>query len=332
MSNLRITNKMLSGTFLSDLRNNLQNMQTIQQQMSTGVIVNKASDDPLRASKVMELNTQLAQNAQYKTNIDNSTNWLSTTDSSLGQIGTVLSRIKDLVSSAGNASYGPDERASNKAEINADIGQLSQLLNNSYEGQYIFAGTAGTQKPTITKTDSSGNVQLGYLDSDGTTLISDTTVLTSAQTKQVNKIKSDLSVDISQGVSLNYNVSAASVIEFKNSTGATKDLRTILSSITSDFDSGNTDALIKNDLNDITDAVNNVSQLRGKVGAIENRMSSAKDQNTTEKTNLTEILTNTDDVDMTQATIQYSTAQTVYLAALQTSAKILQPSLIDYLR
>lgn len=45
---MRITNKMLSNSFLSDMRTNLSNMQQLQKQMSTGKEISKPSDDPLR--------------------------------------------------------------------------------------------------------------------------------------------------------------------------------------------------------------------------------------------------------------------------------------------
>lgn len=61
-------------------------------------------------------------------------------------------------------------------------------------------------------------------------------------------------------------------------------------------------------------------------------MESAKDRNEEENFNMTEILSNTEDIDITEKTMQYATMQTVYMASLQTSAKVLQPTLMDYLR
>jgi flagellar hook-associated protein 3 FlgL len=320
---MRITNKMLSNNFLTDMQSNLQNMQTLQQQMSTGKLISKPSDDPLGTTKVMQLNSQIDQNGQYSKNISNATNWLNTTDTSLGQVNNVLQRINELLVSVGDPSYGTDEQQSIKDEINTNVGQLSQIINTSYDGNYIFGGSRGTDKPTGTQTDASGNTQIDYVNTDGTTPITN---------QQIGMIKSNLSTEISQGVSVQYNVTAGQIMEFNNDSGTTKDLRTILSNITSDLDSSNVTNLTGSDLSDITDAANNISKLRTQVGAIENRMSSAQSQNEAENTNLTTVLSKTDDVDVAQATMQYSSAQTVYLASLQVSAKILQPSLMDYLK
>lgn len=333
---MRITNSMLCNNFLYDLNNNLSVMQKLQQQMSTGNKINVASDDPLGAAKLIELDTEIAQNKQYNTNISNTTDWLNVTDTTLGQASNVLQRINELLVSAGDAAYGPDEQKSIKSEINENISQLSQVINTNYDGKYIFGGTRATDKPTAVSTSATvtsgttttgGNTQLDY----------NVTGSSSDQTNQINQIKSRLTVEIAQGVTMDYSISAGDIMEFKNDSGNTLNLKDILNTITSDLDSNKVSSadgtgLTGADLSNIKDAIANIAKLRTRVGSMENRMTSAKTQNESENTSLTEVLSNTNDVDMAEATIQYSTAQTVYLASLQTSAKIIQPTLLDYLR
>lgn len=332
---MRVTNSMLSNTFLYDLQTNSQNMQTLQQQMASGKIINKASDDPLGASTVMQLNTQMAQNTQYNSNISGTLNWLNVTDTSLNQLNSVFQRLNELMVSAGDASYGPDEKQSIKDEINTNIGQISQIMNTSYDGKYVFGGTRGGSKPVGTTVDSSGNTQLNYVDKDGTTAIKEIASPASQsdvyQNQQIDMIKSGLTVEISQGVTMDYSTSAVDIMEFNNDSNQPKDLRTILSNITSDLDSNNTTRVTGSDLSDIQDVIKNISKLRTEVGAQQNRMTTAQSENEAENTSLTGVLSSTDDVDMAKITMQYSQAQTVYLASLQSSAKILQPSLMDYL-
>ena len=56
-----------------------------------------------------------------------------------------------------------------------------------------------------------------------------------------------------------------------------------------------------------------------------------KARNVDQNFNMTEILSKTEDIDITEKTMEYATMQTIYMASLQTSAKVLQPSLLDYL-
>lgn len=324
---MRVTNSMLSNNFLYDLGNNLENMGDYQKQMASGTLINKASDNPLGASKVMQINNEMIKNKQYSTNIGYTNQWLSVTDTSLGQINNSLQRINELLVSSGNAAYGPEQLQSIKDEINTNVDQISQILNTSYDGKYVFGGNRGTNKPTITSTDSNGNQKLSYGDASGN-------AITDPNSQEIINIKAKLSVEISDGVTVDYNSTAGDVLEFKNSSGVSKDLRGILSDITTNLEPsplGDRSKLIGNDLSDIKDAISNVSSIRTQVGALENRMTSASNENESENSSLTQVLSSTNDVDYAQITMQYAQAQTTYLASLQTSAKILQHTLIDYL-
>lgn len=329
---MRVTNSMLSNNFLYDLGNNLENMGVYQRQMSSGTLINKASDDPLGASRVMQISNEMVKNKQYTTNINNANQWLSVTDTSLGQINSVLQRINELLVSTGDPAYGSDQRQAIKDEINSNINQISQILNTTYDGKYIFGGNRGTDKPTLIVTDpTSQNQQLNYAGKDGVTKMPAGATPTADETSQLGMINSKLSTEISDGVSINYNFTASDIMEFKNDAGASKDLRTILNNITTHLDSGDVSSLVGSDLADIKDAISNTSGIRTEVGALENRMQSASNENESEISSLTQVLSSTDDVDYANITMQYSQAQTTYLASLQTSAKILQHTLIDYL-
>lgn len=310
---MRVTNKMLSNSFLTDMNTNLKNLQTLQQQMTSGKEIRKPSDDPAKVARAMQLHTDINANNQYKENIGDTINWLDTTDTALGQAGEVLQKVRELLVSAGNAAYGSNERKSINDEINQRIDEFAQVLNTSFDGKYVFGGTRGTEKPLSSTENSDKNIDLIYASTDNAEII---------------KIGQKLSVEISSGVTMEYNVSANEIVEFDG-----KDLRSILTDITKNLgDSGNTSDLTGKDFTDITDAINNILKKRAEVGAKQNRMESALDKNTDETFNLTSILSRTEDIDITQKTMEYATLQTVYMASLQTSAKVLQPTLLDYLR
>jgi flagellar hook-associated protein 3 FlgL len=343
---MRITSQMLSSNFLYDLNNNLNNMQTYQQQMASGSLISKPSDNPLGTSKVMKINSEMAENQQYRTTISDATNWINVTDSTLGEVNNVLQKVNELVVSAGNATYTTAQLQSVKDEINQNVSQLGQLMNTSYGGKYIFGGTCYSTEPMGTTTGTSagnaaditagtipgnGNIGLNYVDSSGNPIPTDTSSQTTTQTNQIANINSPLEAEISQGVTIQYNVTASDVMNFTGSGGTTTDLGTLLNQITNDLDNSNTSNLTGADLTNIQAAITNVSNVTTKVGALENRMSSAQTENQAENTSLTGVLSSTDDVDYAQASMDYSQAQSVYQASLQVSSDILQKSLIDYL-
>jgi flagellar hook-associated protein 3 FlgL len=336
---MRVTNKMLSHSFLRDMNNNLKNMQTLQQQMTSGKEIRRPSDDPFKVARAMQLHTDINANKQYNSNISDTINWLDTTDTALDQAGNVLQRVRELMVSAGNAGYGDSERKAIKDEINQKIGEFSQIMNTNFDGKYVFGGTRGTTKPLDAVTnDTTGNMDLVYYKRGGGVIDPSN----SDGAKEVNMIDQKLTVVISQGVSMEYNVAASEIIDFTSEAGKPRKLMDIFKSITTHLDKGNTPSdlptddpikkLTGEDLTAITDVINNLLKIRSEVGAKQNRMDSAKDKNTEANFNMTEILSKTEDIDITEKTMQYATMQTVYIASLQTSAKVLQPSLMDYLR
>ena len=436
---MRVTNKMLSNSFLTDMRSNLQNMRKLQEQMTSGKEIRRPSDDPFKVARAMQLHTDISTNKQYNENIGDTINWLDTTDTALGQVGDVLQRVRELLVSAGNGGYSQNERLAIKDEINEKIGEVAQILNTNFDGAYVFGGTRGTTKPvevtggvsyenalkvgitditqwrgksftidgenitipaaatpetiknvtdlakhinsqftstnvkaipvisenkilfvnnntadisisastvadvpvtTIQPTpvsSSNENTKLIYYNKLGGELDS----LDSTHENQLSQIGSKLKVQISQGVFMDYNVTATEVLQFKTANGKELDLREIFAAVTNHLDGKDsngtavdTDAvknLINDDLQNITDAISNLLKIRSEVGAKQNRMDSAQEKNIDATFNMTEILSKTEDIDITEKTMQFANMQTVYLASLQTSAKVLQPSLIDYL-
>jgi flagellar hook-associated protein 3 FlgL len=67
---MRITNKVLVNGYLGDLNTNLQNMQKLQEQLSTGKEIRRPSDDPFKVARTMELTAGIAMNERYQENID----------------------------------------------------------------------------------------------------------------------------------------------------------------------------------------------------------------------------------------------------------------------
>lgn len=365
---MRVTNKMLSNSFLSDMRTNLQNLQTLQQQMTSGKEIRRPSDDPVRVAKAMQLHTDINANNQYKKNISDTLNWLDTTDTALNQAGNVLQKVRELLVSAGNAAYGDSERSSIKDEIKQRIDEFAQILNTNFDGRYLFGGSRGTEKPLKanvaadgtnldysvnidreaikdslngsgideTKIDSVINSFIANPDYSGAddeekTIV---TAINNYVTTEENKIDKKLVVEISPGVTMEYNVPANDILEFDGI-----DLRSLFSNIIDHLGGEGKptkDEAIKaitgEDLDAITKTINNLIKVRAEVGAKYNRMESAKEKNEDETYNMTAILSRTEDIDITEKTMQYATLQTVYMASLQTSAKVLQPTLLDYLR
>jgi flagellar hook-associated protein 3 FlgL len=318
---MRVTNSMLVNSFLSDMKTNLNNMKSIQSQITSGKEISKPSDDPFKVARSMQLNSAINANKQYNQNIKDTGSYLDVTDTALNQSESVLQRVRELLVASGNGAYGTEEKLAIKNEISQKIAELSQSINTNFDGSYVFGGSRGTVKPL--------NEDCSYNLAGGTAA------------GEIGKIQTKLSTEISPGVEIDYNVSASDIMDFTNENGDNIKLKDLMSQIVNHLDGKTDDGtsvdpnavsnLVGKDLQGITDSINNILKVRSKVGADQNRMESAQSKNEDENFNLTDLLSSVEDIDITEKIMEYSTMQTVYTASLQTSAKVIQPSLLDYL-
>jgi len=385
---MRITNNMMANSFMSDMNNNLENLNRINQQLTSGKNFSKPSHDPAGVIRSMQVYTGIDANKQYNKNISNVINWLDVTDTALDQVGKQLGKIRDKLEEAGNPGFGETERKALKDEVNGIIASVSQTLNTTFDGKYIFSGTRVTSKPTGIEKNGKNN-ELVYLKNDQSVLSLDDTLkaisaaeklsgksinevkdselldfkslvskdpstLTPEEKIKVDKLSSEeidalknlsdedlkhlgeynqmnakLKAEVSEGVVMEYNVTATEILQGGG------DLRQLLENIVKHLDSDNPEEINKlygEDLGNIDKVLDNVLRIRSEVGAKQNRMDAAKEMNKETNFNMTEILSNIEDVNLVEKNMEFAILQSVYISSLQTSAKVLQPTLMDYLR
>lgn len=323
---MRVTNSMLSKSFLRDLNRNQNNLKRINKQLSSGKEISRPSDNPYKAARSMQLSSDIKAAIQYNENIKDTTNWLDTTDTALQQLENSFQRIRELMVSSGNAAYGSDEKKAIKDEINEKVNEIAQILNTNFDGKYIFGGTKVNSKPVAVQADgTTGNNKLYYSSSDGTIIADPST------SNEMEMLASGLIVEISQGVTMKYNVSSTEILEFGE--GANKvNVMILLTDITNSLDSEDSSEVTGNLLSQMDSTISNLLKIMSEVGAKQNRMEAAATQNEDQILNLKDVLSKTEDIDFAEKTIEASVEQTVYMASLQVSARIIQPTLLDFLR
>lgn len=330
---MRITNRMMSNNYLSNMRRNLSNLNTINNQLSTGKLINRPSDNPYKTARSMQLTTSINTNSQYKSNIDDATNWLDATDDALSSLTNVLQRVRELMVSSGNAAYGSDESKSINKEINERVSEIAQILNSNFDGRYIFGGTKTTSKPVESvKNDATGNYTIKFADKEGNPIDINSSDID--QVRQTEALSTKLNVEVSKGVGIDYNITAMEILDFRNDLGNNIDAISLFTDIQNNLSSTNTAdraKVVNENLSDLDSLISNILNKRAEVGAKQNRMESALTKNEDETLSMTEVLSKTEDVDYTEKTIEYYMAQTTYTAALQVNAQILPKTLLDYL-
>lgn len=308
---MRITNQGMLNNYLNNLNRNLTQMQKYQDQLSSGKEIRRPSDDPFAVTRSMSLHTSINQNDQYLRNIEDSLGWTDMTDTALGSMGDIMNRLRELTIQGANGTLSDTDQGAVQDEVEQLIDQIAQIGNTNYDGRYIFAGQ-DTTKPPFSATDN---------------------VLKYKETTEATEFTDQMLVrEISQNVTMEINIPGNWIIQGKHDDELTADLPTTLNSIVNALETGDTEALGGDLLGQLDEHIDNILALRSEMGAKYNRLEAAKGKNEEETFNMTELMSKTEDIDLAEKTMQYMTMENVYRASLSTGAKIMQPTLLDFLR
>lgn len=124
--------------------------------LATGSSINKPSDDPAGAAQLAKISDLSSQVDSFQRSISSINGNFSTADSTLNSVVTVLQRAISLGVEGANGTLSDADRAAVATELTGIQAQLLSLANTSYQGHFIFAGTAITQAFVVDLTQPSG--------------------------------------------------------------------------------------------------------------------------------------------------------------------------------
>lgn len=293
---MRVTNNMLSQNLLRNLESAQGKMEQLQKQLSTGQRISRPSDDPVGIQNAMRLKSNISSVEQWSSNANEALDIMNTTDSTLGNMTSMLQRIRDLTVQGANGALATVDKGAIADEVDQISAQLKMLANTQVGSKYIFSGTT-TDKELIP--------------SDGSA-------------SQAN----GLPVKFEVGNNLSIDISVSGQALFGNSTSG---VLAILDTLSADLRNGNSTG-VNNALTTIDVNVDNVITLRAGLGARMNRMTALQEQLDYTSANLQQNLSSIQDADMAKTITDFTNTSNVYKAALSVGAKIIQPSLVDFMR
>ncbi len=155
---MRITNNMLINNMMHYMSNNLERMDRYQMQLATGKKISVPSDDPIVAARALKLRTDVAEVDQFKKNSNDASSWMDITENSLGMLGDVLQRTRELAVQAANDTLTESDRDKIKKEVEQLKAQAVHIANSTYAGRYVFSGYS-TDKPLMNE-DGTYNISV----------------------------------------------------------------------------------------------------------------------------------------------------------------------------
>lgn len=296
----RMATDQVSRNFLADLENDYRSLAKVQRQLSTGKRVMSPSDDPVGIALALGLRRDQGANAAWGRNIDDSLTWMDTTDRALGQALDVVQRAHELAVQGGNGTLSADSRALIAAEVETLKSQFVEVGNSSIGGRFIFGGTATDRQPFDPGTE---------------------TATLPINTNLMNR-------EVAQGSVISVNITAD---RLQDPPGATPDIFTTLDGLATALRNNDT-AGIATALGQFSVHQDNISALRGEQAAKINRLELTASRFEAQKIATNDQLSKIEDVDMAQAITDASMRESVYRASLAVGAKVIQPSLLDFLR
>jgi flagellar hook-associated protein 3 FlgL len=145
---VRIADKMQYNQVQKNISKNRTDMSDLQNQAATQRRINKPSDDPLSTTRVLASRTEEKTNTQFTKNINQAKSFLEFTDQSLSELTELLVRAKELaISQSNDASAGSESRKMTAKEVEQIYNQSVQIANRKLGERYIFSGFKTQTKP-----------------------------------------------------------------------------------------------------------------------------------------------------------------------------------------
>jgi flagellar hook-associated protein 3 FlgL len=292
---LRVTDGAASYGSLAGLQAAASRLATLQAKLSSGKQITRPSDDPSGTVRALQLRGDLKRNTQYAANASDAIAWMSTADTSYAQLVKLTQNARTLVVQGLNTGASTGQSASAIADqVDAIRRSMINIANTTYNGRPVFGGTTAG----ATAYDASGN----YVGDNGSV---------------ARQVGSQTTVQISQNGPQIFGAAGS-------------DLFTLLGNVSTAL-RANPSTLSGGALAALDQAISNISAAQAAEGAAYQRVQVAQSAQTNTNLTITSQLSEIQDIDLPSMTIQVSTANINYQAALQTTASVRQVSLLNFL-
>jgi flagellar hook-associated protein 3 FlgL len=298
---MRITNNTLSENIVRQIQQLGGQQARLQNQVATGQRIFQPEDDPTAVGRVLGLQSEQRQLAQFLRNADRAFELQQASFAGLQQIKKISDRATEI-GTLGAGAISPEAAQAYASELDQLIEQTVQLANTRFRNDYLFAGTAVDTAPFVATRDAGGRVaSIAYAGNS-----------------------ENASLQLSESASINVGTPADTNLglrDFLNQLVALRDALT----------AGDTAAVAAAETDLIASEDVLVSAL-AEHGGIETRIESNRAQLHDRADNLESLISTETDLDLPSTIVRLNQTQTAYQAALQSAANIMRLSLLDYIK
>ncbi|MBF0672293.1 MAG: flagellar hook-associated protein 3 [Salinibacterium sp.] len=296
----RVTSTALMRSAQQNLQGVMAGLGEMRDRATSLKRIGAPSDDPIGTANSLQVRAEQRANDQYKRNISDGLGWLTTVDSSLTNVAALMDRVRDLtVQGANDGAMSPTAKEAIAVELESLRGDLLAQANTAYLGRHIFAGNS--------------DAGLAFEGADSATPYA----FTGAEGSTVERrIDSETTVRVDADGGAIFGAGATSVFA-------------LVDSIVADLRAGTN---IGPRLGEIDARLEVMKGHRATIGTRHAQMMRAEETNLLQSVSLETQRSGIEDLDLAKAVLDLQMQEVSYQSALAVTARVLQPTLMDFLR
>lgn len=298
---MRMSSTLIHNNIVSSLNKTSELVNKYNSQLLSGKKVQKISDDPIALTSIMNNRNQLYNMEQYDKNISTAKSHLQSAEGALNGISDIILRTQELLLKGNNDTNTEESRESIALELEELKQQVGVLANTKFGDYFVFGGMDTKTKPY----DTENGVW--------------------AANQNANKA---IEVEISKEVFVPLNIDSDGLF---NGVATEKNIFEFFTEAITNMRAGDGDELTER-LSELNNIQNRVLKTISGIGATINRIDIVKSKNEDFKLSINEDLSNKQDVDIQELYINLTSAKMSYQAGASVAAKIIQQSLLDFIK
>jgi flagellar hook-associated protein 3 FlgL len=142
-----LPNSLIAAQNNNNINSLMTQLQQISEQLSTGLQFTLPGQNPQATSSILPIQQTIAAQTQYQTNLTTDQGFLGTTDSSLQTVATSIDQANSLLLGGLGTTSTPAQNQASAVQVGTIITGLVNTANSTFQGQYLFAGSASQQPP-----------------------------------------------------------------------------------------------------------------------------------------------------------------------------------------
>jgi len=300
---MRVTNSMMVKNMLDHLKNNMGDLNDLNEQLSSGKLFQMPSDAPIKVADSMNYKSQLNRNSQFQRNTNQAENWLNTTETALKNGTEVIQRARELTIYASTDSVTSEDRQAIAKEVKELRDELIDISRAKLGDSYIFSGQKTDSEPFSITENADGTIA----------------------TLTYNGDNAPINRRLNENVQMDINLNGEEVF---------KDEIQALDTLYGDLNSGTADGetISNNSLDSMDTAIKKFTELRSESGGKLKRTGNLKSRLEANEVHLKQLKSQNEDADLAETITNLKMEENVYRASLASGARIMQQSLVDFIR